>query len=166
MLEGCRAKRRTHGRQPGQPRHPSTPPLIYLAPLVSGLLLERRFHVPFLPPGMARILGWVLLSSGVLLASWFRNTLRSADAPIRTDKPVPSLATGGPFRYTRNPGYLSLAMIYAGIAVRRNALWAIFLLPAVLLVIQREVIGREERYLERKFGEEYLRYKGRVRRWI
>ena len=92
--------------------------------------------------------------------------MRGADAPIRTDKPVPSLATSGPFRYTRNPGYLSLAMIYAGIAVRRNALWAILLLLAVLFVIQREVIGREERYLERKFGDEYLRYKGRVRRWL
>ena len=57
-------------------------------------------------------------------------------------------------------------MIYAGVAVRRNALWAILLLPAVLLVIQREVIGREERYLERTFGEEYLHYKTSVRRWI
>jgi protein-S-isoprenylcysteine O-methyltransferase Ste14 len=47
-----------------------------------------------------------------------------------------------------------------------NALWAILLLPAVLLVIQRGVIEREERYLERRFGEEYLRYKARVRRWI
>ncbi len=142
------------------------PPLIYLGPLALGLLLNRRFHVPFLPRGVARILGWALLSGGVLLAGWFRRTMRDADAPIRTDKPVPSLATSGPFRHTRNPGYLSLAVIYAGIAVRRNALWAILLLPAVLFVIQREVIGREERYLERKFGEEYLRYKARVRRWI
>jgi protein-S-isoprenylcysteine O-methyltransferase Ste14 len=142
------------------------PPLIYLAPLVSGLLLDRRFHVSFLPRSVARILGWALLSGGVLLAGWFRQTMRDADAPIRTDKPVPRLATGGPFRYTRNPGYLSLAMIYAGVAVRRNALWAILLLPAVLLVIQREVIGREERYLERTFGEEYLHYKTSVRRWI
>jgi protein-S-isoprenylcysteine O-methyltransferase Ste14 len=57
-------------------------------------------------------------------------------------------------------------MIYAGIAVLRNSLWAILLLPAVLLVIQREVIGREERYLERTFGEEYLDYKASVRRWV
>jgi protein-S-isoprenylcysteine O-methyltransferase Ste14 len=142
------------------------PPLIYLAPLVSGLLLDRRFHVSFLPRSVARILGWALLSGGVLLAGWFRQTMRDADAPIRTDKPVPRLATGGPFRHTRNPGYLSLAMIYTGVAVRRNALWAILLLPAVLLVIQREVIGREERYLERTFGEEYLHYKTSVRRWI
>ena len=87
-----------------------------------------------------------------------------ADAPIRTDKPVPRLTTEGPFRYTRNPGYLCLAMIYAEIAVLRNALWAILPLSGVLYVIEREVIGREERYLESTFGGEYLDYKARVRR--
>lgn len=142
------------------------PPLIYLAPLVSGLLLDRRFHVPFLPRNGARVVGWTLLIGGILLSSWFRRTMREADAPLRTDKPVPRLATGGPFRYTRNPGYLSLAMFYAGVAVLRNALWAILLLPAVLSVIQREVIGREERYLARTFGDEYLQYKASVRRWV
>jgi len=92
--------------------------------------------------------------------------MREADAPVRTDRPVPRLSTEGPFRYSRNPGYLSLAMLYAGIAVLRNALWAILFLPLALYVIQREVIGREERYLERTFGEEYLAYKARVRRWV
>jgi protein-S-isoprenylcysteine O-methyltransferase Ste14 len=57
-------------------------------------------------------------------------------------------------------------MLYAGIAILRNALWAILLLPLVLYVMQREVIEREERYLERTFGEEYLAYKRRVRRWV
>jgi protein-S-isoprenylcysteine O-methyltransferase Ste14 len=52
-------------------------------------------------------------------------------------------------------------MIYAGIAVLRNSLWAILFLPLVLYVI-----GREERYLERTFGEEYLAYRRRVRRWV
>ena len=142
------------------------PPLIYLLPLLLGLLLNRRAHVPFLPSGVKRTIGWPLIGGGVLLARWFRQTMREADAPVRTDRPVPRLTTEGPFRYTRNPGYLSLAMIYAGIAVLRNSLWAIALLPLVLLVIHREVIGREERYLERTFGEEYLTYKARVRRWM
>jgi protein-S-isoprenylcysteine O-methyltransferase Ste14 len=101
-----------------------------------------------------------------VLSRWFLQTMRQADAPIRTDKPVLRLTTEGPFRYTRNPGYLSLAMIYAGIAVLRNSLWAILLLPLVLYVIQREVIEHEERYLERTFGEEYLDYKRKVRRWV
>jgi protein-S-isoprenylcysteine O-methyltransferase Ste14 len=85
--------------------------------------------------------------------------------PIRTDKPAPRLTTEGPFRYSRNPSYLALAMIYAGIALLRNSLWAILFLPLVVVVIQREVIGREERYLERAFGEEYLAYKEQVQRW-
>jgi protein-S-isoprenylcysteine O-methyltransferase Ste14 len=59
-----------------------------------------------------------------------------------------------------------MTMMYAGIAALANALWAIVFLPVALLVIQRGVIEREERYLERKFGEEYLNYKARVRRWI
>jgi protein-S-isoprenylcysteine O-methyltransferase Ste14 len=142
------------------------PPLIYLLPLILGLLLDRRAHVPFLPRSVARGLGWSLLGGGVLLSRWFITTMRQADAPVRTDRPVPRLTTEGPFRYTRNPGYLCLAMIYAGIAVLRNSLWAILLLPLVLVVIQREVIGREERYLKRTFGEEYLTYKHRVRRWV
>ena len=142
------------------------PPLIYVLPLILGLLLDRKAHVPLLPRGAARSLGWPLLVGGVLLSRWFLRTMRKADAPVRTDRPVPRLTTEGPFRYTRNPGYLSMAMIYAGIAVLRNALWAILLLPLVLYMTQREVIGREERYLERAFGEEYLAYKAHVRRWV
>ena len=142
------------------------PPLIYLVPLVFGLLLNRRAHLPFLPRRVARGLGWPLLGSGVVLNGWFLLTIREADVPIRTDKPVPRLTTEGPFRYSRNPSYLALAMIYAGIAVLRNSLWAILLLPLVVYVIQRKVIVREEQYLERTFGEEYLAYKGRVRRWV
>ena len=100
------------------------------------------------------------------LAAWFARTMNAADTTLRTDKPVSSLVQDGPFRYSRNPGYLSLTMLYAGIAILRNALWVILLLPLVLYVIQREVIEREERYLERTFGEEYLAYKRRVRRWV
>ena len=57
-------------------------------------------------------------------------------------------------------------MIYAGIALLRNSPWAVLFLPLVVMVIQREVIGREERYLERAFGEEYLAYMAQVRRWV
>jgi protein-S-isoprenylcysteine O-methyltransferase Ste14 len=135
-------------------------------PLVLGLLLDRRRHLSFSPRGAARALGWTLIGGGVVLNGWFLQTMWEADAPIRTDKPVPRLTTEGPFCYSRNPGYLALAIIYAGIAVLRNSLWAILLLPLVVSVIQREVIGREERYLERTFGEEYLDYKERVRLWV
>jgi protein-S-isoprenylcysteine O-methyltransferase Ste14 len=101
-----------------------------------------------------------------MLNGWFLKTIRKTEVPLRTDKPVPRLTTEGPFRYSRNPSYLALAAIYAGVAFLRNSLWAMLLLALVIMVIQREVIEREERYLERTFGEEYLDYKGRVRRWV
>ena len=142
------------------------PPLIYVVPLILGLLLDRSVHLPFFPRSAARGLGWPLIGGAVALNTWFLRTIRDAEVPIRTNKPVPRLTTEGPFRYSRNPSYLALAMLYAGIAVHRNSLWAILLLPLVLGMIQREVIGREERYLERTFGEEYLAYKARVRRWV
>ena len=142
------------------------PPLTYLLTLLLGLVLDRRFHVPFLPHGVARVLGWPLVGGGMALATWFIRTMRGADTTLEVNKPVSSLVQDGPFRYSRNPGYLSLAMIYAGIAIRRNALLAIVLLPLLVVVTQRELIEREERYLERTFGEEYLAYKRRVRRWV
>lgn len=142
------------------------PPLIYVVPLLLGLVLDRRRHLLFLPRGMARALGVSLLGGGTVLNAWFLRTIRKAEVPLRTDKPVPRLTTQGPFRYSRNPSYLALAMIYAGIASLRNSLWAMLLLPLVVMVMQREVIGREERYLERAFGEEYLAYKRQVRRWV
>ena len=142
------------------------PPLVYLGTLGFGLLLNRKFPITFLPRRISRGFGWPLLGGGVLLLGWFEWALRRGDTPASPYKPVSRIVTEGPFQYTRNPGYLSMAMIYTGIAGLANALWAILLLPVALLVIQRGVIEREERYLERKFGEEYLRYKARVRRWI
>jgi protein-S-isoprenylcysteine O-methyltransferase Ste14 len=142
------------------------PPLIYLGSLVLGLLLNRTFPIAFLPRKLTRILGWPLLSSGILLFGWFRRALGDAGTPANPYKSVSQLVTGGPFRYTRNPGYIAMAMIYTGIASLANALWAVILLPVALIVVQRGVIEREERYLERKFGEEYMRYKAQVRRWF
>ena len=147
------------------------PHVVFLGPLILGLLLNRKIPVPFLPRRLIRILGLPLFSGGVLLGGWFYRTMRHADTPIIGEpflagRPTSRLVTDGPFRYTRNPGYLGGAFIYAGIASLTNALWVILLLPVMLLVMQRTVIKREERYLEGKFGEEHLRYKAQVRRWI
>ena len=145
-------------------RVPPSP--VYLLALLLGLVLDRKLHIPFLPRNVTRVIGWTPVGGGIALAALFVRTMCGADTTIRIDKPVSSLVQDGPFRYSRNPGYLALTMLYAGIAVLRNALWVILLLPLVLYVIQREVIEPEERYLERTFGEEYLNYKARVRRWV
>src|SRR5919106_2817084 len=104
------------------------PPLIYLGALIFGLLLGRRFPMSLLPRTMTRGLGWPLLGTGVLLLGWFEWAMRQADTPTSPYKPVERIASEGPFRYTRNPGYLAMAMIYAGIASLANALWAVLLL--------------------------------------
>jgi protein-S-isoprenylcysteine O-methyltransferase Ste14 len=142
------------------------PPLTYLLTLLLGLVLDRRLHVPFLPHRVARVLGLPLVGGGMVLTTWFIRTMRGADTTLDGNTSVSSLVQDGPFRYSRNPGYLSLAMIYTGASILRNALWAILFLPLLVLVTQRELIEREERYLERTFGEEYLAYKRRVRRWV
>ena len=142
------------------------PPLTYLLTLLLGLILDRRLHVPFLPHGLARVLGWPLVGGGMALATWFVRTMRRAGTTLDVNKPVSRLVQDGPFRYSRNPGYLSLAMLYGGVAILRNALWAILLLPLLLVMTQRYLIEREEGYLERIFGDEYLAYKRRVRRWV
>jgi len=147
------------------------PPVVYLGPLLLGLLLNRKIPAPSLPRGSKRIVGLPLIGGGVLLGGWTFRTMRRADTPVIgepfvPDKPTTSLITDGPFRYTRNPGYFGAAMVYAGVASLTNVLWVFLLLPVVLLGMQRTAIEREERYLMGKFGEEYLDYKARVRRWI
>ncbi|MGB3633618.1 MAG: isoprenylcysteine carboxylmethyltransferase family protein [Rubrobacteraceae bacterium] len=142
------------------------PPLIYLGFLATGLLLKKAPPARFLPHNASRLIGGSLLAAGLLLGGWFQRALRRAGTPVNPQKPVSSLVSDGPFRYSRNPGYLSLAMMYGGIASLANAFWAILLLPAALLTIRRGVIEREERYLEGKFGAEYRRYKVQVPRWF
>ena len=92
------------------------PPLIYLGPLALGLLLGKAVPLPFLPRGLSRFFGWPILGGGVLLAWWFGRTLRRAGTTVRIDRSVSRLVTSGPSRHSRNSGYLSFTMIYAGIA--------------------------------------------------
>lgn len=91
---------------------------------------------------------------------------RSARTSFDVRKPTTVLITDGPFRFSRNPGYLALSLLYAGIAVIADSLWVLALLAPALFVMHYGVIAREELYLERKFGSQYLEYKARVRRWL
>ncbi|HKH13010.1 MAG TPA: isoprenylcysteine carboxylmethyltransferase family protein, partial [Rubrobacter sp.] len=85
---------------------------------------------------------------------------------VNPSRPTTAIVQAGPYRYTRNPLYVGMVVMYAGFAARANALPAALLLPVALHLVDRGVVRREERYLEDKFGGEYLRYEGRVRRWI
>jgi protein-S-isoprenylcysteine O-methyltransferase Ste14 len=81
-------------------------------------------------------------------------------------KPTTSIVTDGAFRYSRNPTYLSLTLLYVGVALMLDSLWVLVMVVPAVAVTQWGVVLREERYLESKFGEEYRRYAQRVRRWI
>jgi protein-S-isoprenylcysteine O-methyltransferase Ste14 len=142
------------------------PPLIYAGALASGLLTNKLYPIPFLPRGISRALGWPSVLAGLAIGILGFREMKRAQTNVDPYKPTTAIVQTGPYRYTRNPLYVGMTLIYAGFTARANALSAALLLPAVLAVMRLGVIEREERYLESKFGDGYLRYKKRVRRWI
>ncbi|MFA4818996.1 MAG: isoprenylcysteine carboxylmethyltransferase family protein [Patescibacteria group bacterium] len=142
------------------------PPFIYLGGIAVGFILHLIKPLSFLPKNFALPLGVVLIVISVLLVVTAIRTFIRAKTNIDVRKPTTSIVSVGPYRFTRNPIYLSMALLTIGIAVWANALWILITLVPVLLVMQFAVILREEDYLTRKFGGEYLQYKTRVRRWI
>jgi protein-S-isoprenylcysteine O-methyltransferase Ste14 len=141
------------------------PPLIYAGPWLAGGLLDRLLPLPQLPRGL-RLLGFLPLAAGLALGGSFIAAMYRAGTPVDPREAPSTLVTKGPFSYTRNPGYLGLALAYLGGALIAGSRWELVFLPAALLTIDRGVIRREERYLEERFGSSYLDYVGRVRRWV
>ncbi len=142
------------------------PPLIYGVALVIGLILHFLLPIRFLPQMPALWLGILLILVSILIVGSALRALARANTAFDARKPTTAIVTDGAFRYSRNPMYVSLTLLYLGIALLVNTLWLVLLLVPLMIVIQRGVVAREERYLERKFGDEYLRYKRQVRRWI
>jgi protein-S-isoprenylcysteine O-methyltransferase Ste14 len=142
------------------------PPLIYLAGLAVGFGLEALLPGASLPDALRWIGGGLLVLAGAALLATFNTAFSRKGTAVEPWKPTTAIVTTGPYRVTRNPAYLGMALVYIGIALLAGALWVLAPLPVVLVVIDRMVIAREERYLERKFGREYLDYRAGVRRWI
>jgi protein-S-isoprenylcysteine O-methyltransferase Ste14 len=142
------------------------PPLIYLAAMVAGLILNHFFPIAFLPVSVSRVAGVLSIALAVLiLVSAFRQFNR-AKTNLEPWKPTTAIVSDGVFRFSRNPIYLGFTLFYLGAAFLFNSLWLLALLAPVLFVMRYGVIAREERYLENKFGAEYSDYKRRVRRWM
>ena len=91
---------------------------------------------------------------------------RRSGTTIDVRKPATALITEGPYRFSRNPIYVSLTLLYLGIGTLLNNAWILILVAPVFLVMNMWVVSREERHLEATFGEEFLRYKAAVRRWL
>jgi protein-S-isoprenylcysteine O-methyltransferase Ste14 len=142
------------------------PPLIFAAGFAAGWLLDRLLPIS-LPGGLPIVaLGWSVAAAGAWLAAWSVLALTRAGTTVRPDRPSTALVAVGPFRLSRNPLYLSFAVLYGGAALLTGTIWALVVLPAVVWVIDRAVIVREERYLATMFGEAYEDYRRRVRRWL
>jgi protein-S-isoprenylcysteine O-methyltransferase Ste14 len=142
------------------------PPLVYLGMLVVGLILSAVFPTPALSGWLPTVSGAVLVALGLGVGVWADRTMRRAgESPIPME-PTRTLVADGPFQFSRNPLYIALTLIYAGIAIAFSSLWALALLVVVLVIMDRGIIASEEQYLQGQLGDRYVQYKARVRRWL
>jgi len=142
------------------------PPFLYVAFFLLGLLLERTAPAVSLPRGLSLAVAAILLLPGFGLLFWSLFLFFKARTSPLPMVPTTTIVRSGPYRWTRNPMYLAMLLIYTGVALWFDVFWALVFVPAVIFLVGRLVIGKEERYLEEKFGEEYRRYRSEVRRWI
>ncbi len=145
------------------------PPLLFAVVLLVGIFLDRLLPLLAVRPGWQPELRWggialILLGAAHALPS-VALFVRTRTTIIPHQKSV-ALVTGGPYRWTRNPMYMSLVLFYLGITALAGSGWALVLLPLPVLAINAVVIPMEERQLEAVFGPMYAQYKARVRRWL
>ena len=165
-------------QQPGEAEAPSEPapflvrfppPFLFILVYVAGLAINYEIPLNVVPGSVrpaAAVIGGFLVIVGVLvalasLAMFFHRgtTLKPHGHPMH-------LVDYGPFLISRNPMYLALVLIYAGVAIWTVCLWALILLLIPFAIMNSVVIPYEERRMKAKFGTSYDEYAGRVRRWI
>jgi protein-S-isoprenylcysteine O-methyltransferase Ste14 len=142
------------------------PPLLYLGVLAAGLSLSAMLPTPVLASALSLALGALLVVSGLAVGATAFAAMRRAGESPNHAVPTRSLVVSGPYQFTRNPFYVAMTLVYSGIAIAFNSLWALALLVVVLIVMDRSVIASEESYLRSLFGDSYAQYQARVRRWI
>lgn len=148
------------------PGVPIAPPLLFVLPIVASLALEWFVPTSFVHGAPRWIFGAPIFLAGIALTvSGFVTQKRAGTDPIPFN-PSTRIVAHGLYRFTRNPMYVGFALATLGLAILVDSTWMLLAVPIGLVLIDRIVIAREERYLERKFGEEYLSYKRRVRRWL
>lgn len=142
------------------------PPLIFVSFLVFGAVLQFASPYPVLSDWLRAVLALPAIVSGMALLASASRSFRTAGTGSRVHWPARVLVTAGPYRYSRNPMYLSMSLIYLGLAFAMNSLWALLLMVPLHLLLHVDVIQAEEASLEARFGEAYRRYSHRVRRWF
>lgn len=145
------------------------PPLLFALPLALGLFLHYQFPLVNIPDSLAGVFRWcgvVLLALGVLHALPSLVLFILSRTTIIPHRRSSVMVRSWAYRWTRNPMYVGLALIYLGITLLNGAVWPIIFLPLPILVLDRTVIPMEERQMEEAFGAEYAAYRTRVRRWL
>ena len=142
------------------------PPLVYLASLATGAVLEFTMPLPVLRAALHVEVGASVVVLAIALLGYSVAKFRAAGTPVPARKPTTAIVRTGPYRVSRNPIYLAFSLVQLGIAIWANSLWLLATLVVAVSLIHFMVIPREERYLEQKFGLQYLHYKAAVRRWL
>jgi len=149
-----------------KPRVRIVPP-VYLLAAIAGMAL-----LHFLAPGMMLIprpwnwLGLLPFVGGLLLGGIAARLFARHKTTIKPGHVSSSLLTTGPFSWSRNPIYVAMTMLLAGVATRFGSLTPWLLVPAFVLVIAVNVIPVEEQMMAETFGADYERYRAHVRRWL
>jgi protein-S-isoprenylcysteine O-methyltransferase Ste14 len=144
------------------------PPLFYALTFVAAIFIQRGLPIDasVFQLRITKIIGILfLVISLFFLVRSLSQFLKSKNTLILI-KPATSLQTNGIYSISRNPMYVGLAIVYLGITCLIGNWWNIILFPLLLLIVQEYVIKNEEKYLDRAFGQEYLDYKNKVRRWL
>ena len=143
------------------------PPAPYAAALIGGWWLDRNIQAIPLDWGAAtRPLGWLLVGVGLALFAWTLLTFWRHRTTVNPYKAASSLCTSGPFRFSRNPIYVGDWFILAGVSLLLTTVWPLLFAPLIWALLRYGVIRHEEAHLEAKFGNDYLNYTMRVRRWL
>jgi protein-S-isoprenylcysteine O-methyltransferase Ste14 len=151
--------------------HPSIripPPLLFFGLLAAGFLLDYLFPFTlFRLSWWPRIIcsGFLIVISGYLALGSILVLLRNK-TPFNPSEPTLKIVHQGPFRISRNPMYLALLLLMAGVGVFTGSIWMCLAVPALFIILDLVAVRPEEEYLERNFGGRYLEYKTKVRRWF
>ena len=146
------------------------PPLIPLATIIVGVLLNWAMPLEFGFESKFTVNRWIggaiVAGSLIGLGGWSVLLLRLDGQSENPWKPTFQVIEKGPFRISRNPMYLQMVLVCVGLAIAFTNWWLLLLSPVCGWLLQVLAIQPEEAYLEKKFGEQYLAYKRRTRRWL
>lgn len=141
-------------------------PVFFGVAIAVGYGLEWLLPMSLLSFPYAAALGALLIAVSVALVLFAVVPLSRAQTAFDARKPTTQIVTAGAYRFSRNPVYLSLALLQTGLAFASHSVWLLLTAAAAIAITHWGVILREEHYLEGKFGAEYRRYAARVRRWL